>query len=103
MLKRWIWIVATLFALSLVPANALAQRGSRGGGSRASTPRASATRASGTSRSYSGSARSSRGYYRGPAKPSGTFKNGQGSSHKGGTYKNDNTQDRYQKQPNKQP
>ena len=49
----------------------------------------------------SGSTRSSRGYYTGPAKPSGTFKNGQGSSHTGGTYKNDNTQDRYQKQPKK--
>ena len=102
MLKRWIWIVATLFALSLVPANALAQRGSRGGGSRAGAPRAARPAQRHQPDSYSGSARSSRGY-RGPAKPSGTFKNGQGSSHKGGTYKNDNTQDRYQKQPNKQP
>jgi len=93
MLKRWIWLVATLFALSLVPANALAQRGSRGGGSRTSTPRASAPRSS------SSSVRSPRSYYRGPAQPSGTFKNGQGSSHKGGTYKNNNTLDRYQEQP----
>ncbi|MGO8896885.1 MAG: thermonuclease family protein [Isosphaeraceae bacterium] len=55
MFKRLALVLATLFAISLMPADAQAQRGSRGGGSRASAPGASAPS---TSRSYGGSVRS---------------------------------------------
>ena len=102
MLKRWIWIVATLFALSLVPANALAQRGSRGGGSRASTPRAARP----AQRRQPLLQRLGKIVPRLLPRTCKTERYLQERARlqpKGGTYKNDNTQDRYQKQPNKQP
>jgi hypothetical protein len=94
MLKRLAWVLAALFAFSAVSPGALAGGRKGGGGSRSGSSRSSAPH---SSRSYGGPSSKSRGYYRGPTKPSGTFKNGEGSSHKGGTYKNNQTGDRYQK------
>ena len=86
-MKKLAMMLAAMFALTAVAPDVFAggRGGSRSGGSRSSS-----------SRSYS-SRSPSRGYYRGPAQSSGTYKGGQGSSHKGGTYKNAPTGDRYQK------
>jgi hypothetical protein len=43
-----------------------------------------------------GSGSQSSGYYYGPRQPPGYYAGGQGSSHKGGTYINANTGNRYQ-------
>ena len=86
-MKKFAMMLAAMFALAAVAPDVLAggKGGGRSGGSRSSS-----------SRSHS-SGPSSRGYYRGPARPSGSYSGGKGSSHKGGSYRNAPTGNHYQK------
>jgi hypothetical protein len=77
-------LAAALLAAALMVTPAFAGGKGRSGGARSA-----------------GRSHSSRGYYRGPRQPSGAYRNGQGSSHRGGSYSNKNTGDRYQKSPKK--
>jgi hypothetical protein len=85
-MRRWkALVLALLFGLSTVVFAPSVEAGKGGG-----RPRSHSTR------SYSPRS-SSRGYYRGPRQPAGTYMNGVGSSHKGGHYTNPYTGNRYQK------
>ena len=91
----WAWVLALSSVLAMPPTNSLG--GVYQVARKSGTSSRSGASSRSTSRSYSGSRSPSRGYYRGPRQPSGSYSGGSGSSHKGGTYKNTYTGNRYQK------